>query len=207
MESAAVDFLPSYNLAPTAREPIVRLNEDGRRVLTLAVWDYGKATLRKRPPFFNARSETFVTGEAFAHRRCLVPVNGFYEWAMVNGRKQAFVFVREDREVFSMGGCWQTWHGPGSATELTYVELTTEPTPLVAEIHKRMPLIINRAEEAVYLEGSLAEAQELARPNPMEGFIRFAVGPAVNSTRKDAPELIAPAEKVEVERTLFSLGG
>jgi putative SOS response-associated peptidase YedK len=179
------------------------LNSDGERRIELATWDYrdGKvATLKGRPPFYNARGESMSKSEPFARHRCLLPCDGFYEWLTVEepGRKRPrkvpFLFRREDQQPFAMGGVWSEWHNPAGGTELTYVELTTEPNRLVGEIHNRMSLIIDPKDWPTYLEGSAAEARALVRPNRMEGFERVAVSSKVNSVKNDGPEVIKLAE-------------
>ncbi len=194
------NFPPRWNLPVTERAPIVRLDGAGQRRIELATWDYrdGKvASLKGRPPFYNARGESMGKSEAFARRRCLLPCDGFYEWLTVAepGRKAPkkvpFLFRREDRQPFAMGGVWSEWQNPeGGSTELTYVELTTAPNALVGEIHERMPLIVDRADWGTYLEGSPEAARVLVKPNPMTGFERVVVSPKVNSPRNDGPEVI-----------------
>ena len=92
-------FTPRWNLPVTEREPVVRIDERGSRTLELATWDYRDSkvtTLKGRTPFYNARGETMSKSLAFAERRCLVPVDGFYEWMMIDGKKQPIVFRLED---------------------------------------------------------------------------------------------------------------
>ena len=208
------NFAPRYNLPITERAPIVRLNSEGERRIELATWDYrdGKvATLKGRPPFYNARAESMSKSEPFAQRRCLLPCDGFYEWLTVaeSGRKAPkkipFLFRREGRQPFAMGGVWSEWRNPEGGMELTYVELTTEPNKLVGEIHNRMSLIIDPKDWGTYLEGSADAARKLVRPNAMEGFERVAVSSKVNSVKNDGPEVIEPAEPeaLPVQPTLF----
>jgi putative SOS response-associated peptidase YedK len=197
------NFAPRYNLPITERAPIVRLDGDGHRRIELATWDYrdgSVASLKGRPPFYNARAESMGKSEPFAQRRCLLPCDGFYEWLTVTepGRKTTkkipFLFRREDRQPFAMGGVWSEWHNPEGGTELTYVELTTAPNTLVGEIHNRMSLIIDPADYGTYLKGSADEARRLIGPNPMVGFERVPVCSKVNSVRNDGPEVIEPPE-------------
>ena len=200
------NFAPSYNIPPMAREPIIRMSPGGERIMSIATWDYRDqkvTTLKGRPPFYNAQGEKFKTSAAFATRRCLVPVNGFYEWVTINGAKQAFVFMREDRRSFAMGGVWNTWSSQAADIELTYVELTVAPNKLVGEIHNRMPLLIDEPEWETWLSGPPGEAGGLVRTNPMQGFIRYPVGPSVNSVHNDSPALIEPFELPEPDQQVL----
>ena len=197
------NFAPRWNLPITERAPIVRLDGDRERRIELATWDYrdgSVTTLKGRPPFYNARAESMSKSEPFALRRCLLPCDGFYEWLTVEepGRKTPkkipFLFRREDRQPFAMGGVWSEWRNPEGGTELTYVELTTAPNTLVGEIHNRMSLLIDPKDWGTYLEGSADDARALIRANPMAGFERVTVSSKVNSVKNDGPEVIEPAE-------------
>lgn len=190
------NFPPRWNVAITDRQPIVRLDGEGERRLELATWDYrdGKVTtLKGRAPFYNARGESMSKSDVFAGRRCLVPCDGFYEWADVDGKKQPFAFRRADGEVFAMAGVWSEWQAPKTGEGLlTYVELTVEPGALVKPIHGRAPLIIHRQDWPVYLEGSANAARKLVRPSDLPEFICYPVLPKVNSVKAEGPELIEP---------------
>jgi putative SOS response-associated peptidase YedK len=202
---ATPNFAPRWNLPITERDPIVRMQESGRS-LELATWDYRDdktTTLKGRKPVFNMRGEPMSRSAAFAGRRCLVPCDGFYEWATINGKKFPFAFRREDGEPFAMGGVWSDWRKPEGGSELTYVELTVEPCRLVAEIHARMPLIVDRADWEAWLEGPSEAARGLVKPNPMTEFVRFAVSLKVNSVKNEGPELIEPVRMPEPVHDLF----
>ena len=201
------NFPPRWNVAITDRQPIVRLNTNGKRQLDMATWDYRDEkvkSLKKRPPFYNARGESMSGSEAFAQRRCLVPCDGFYEWAIVDGKKQPFAFRRADGEPFAMGGVWSEWRDPETSESLlTYVELTVEPGALVRPIHGRAPLIIDRHDWAQYLEGTLSEARKLVRPSDMPEFVCYPVSPEVNSVKNEGAHLTTPYQCEPRQPTLI----
>lgn len=186
---------PRFNLCPTDPAPIVRAL-DGVRSLDTATWDYRDAKvteLKGRRPLINVQSERFQNSSAFAERRCLVPVDAFYEFQHIDGKAQPWAFCREDSATFAFGGAWSLWQGP-SETVLTFTLLTTAPSPLVAEVHDRMSLIVDAADWPAWLSGSKAEAVSLLRPNPMREFVRYPVSTKVNSVRNDDPSLLDPVE-------------
>jgi putative SOS response-associated peptidase YedK len=95
----------------------------------------------------NARAETVATAtafrKAFAERRCLVPVDGFFEWEKVGKEKQPYMIAMLDREPFTLAGLWENWKDPESGEWIrTFTIITTEANELVAELHDRMPGII-----------------------------------------------------------------
>jgi putative SOS response-associated peptidase YedK len=187
---------PRWNLCPTDPGPIVRIDEAGDRRLEAAIWDYrdDKVTeLKGRRPLINVQGERFKSSRAFETRRCLVPTNGFYEFARINGKPQPFLFRREDWGVFAFGGAWSMWQGP-QETKLTYTLLTTAPGKLVAEVHERMSLVIDEADWETWLTGTKAQAAELVRPNPLAGFVRYPVSTRANSVRNDDPSLVEPIQ-------------
>lgn len=186
---------PRWNLCPTDAAPIVRL-EAGERRLDSAIWDYRDAKvadLKGRRPLINVQGERFRNSAAFARQRCLVPTDGFYEFTEQNGRKQPFHFRRADGGSFAFGGAWSIWDGPRE-TLVTFTLLTTAPGALVADIHDRMPLVLDPADWDAWLSGTKEQAATLVRPNALTEFVRYPVSTRVNSVRNDDPSLTDPAE-------------
>ncbi len=97
----------------------------------------------------NARAETLTTKpafqEAFARRRCIVPVDAFYEWRRFNGRRQPYVIGRADEEPLAFASLWESWRRPDQAEVeplRTCTIITTGANELVAPLHDRMPAIL-----------------------------------------------------------------
>ena len=100
------------------------------------------------------------------------------------------------------------WRDPETnGTLLTYVELTVEPGGLVKPIHNRAPLIIDRQDWPVYLEGTVNEAHQLVRPSHMPEFVCYPVSPKVNSVKAEGPELAEPMQMPPAQKTLFDHAG
>lgn len=184
---------PRFNVAPSQRASVV-LVRDGARVVDRLRWgfDVGIAT---RP--INAQAERAATSPLFRGalkaRRCLVPVEGFYEWRREGDRKQP-MFIRDaaDRPL-ALAGLWTP--RPKTAEEGTppsFTILTTRPTAFVAPIHDRMPLVLPPDLWARWLEPAPAEPGEvLALLEPPEPVLTaWEVAPLVNSTRNDGPSLL-----------------
>jgi putative SOS response-associated peptidase YedK len=84
--------------------------------------------------------------DAYRSRRCILPVDGFYEWMAIKGAKakQPFAIAMKDGKPFGIGGIWENWRDPASGEWVrTFAAITTPANELVAQIHDRMPLIIH----------------------------------------------------------------
>ncbi|MFW3146772.1 MAG: SOS response-associated peptidase [Thermoplasmatota archaeon] len=112
----------------------------------------------------NARSETVFEKPSFRGpirgRRCLVPVDGFFEFREVGGAKFPYLVRMKDGEPFSLGGIWDIWKGEEDVR--TFSIITTEANPLMRKIHNtkfRMPLMLKREDEALWLDRDLGEGE------------------------------------------------
>jgi putative SOS response-associated peptidase YedK len=134
---------PSYNIAPTDFQPIVRLDRDGQRELTVMRW--GLVPYWAKDPkvgfsTINAKSETFTTSptfrEAMKRRRCLVPAEWFYEWQQMDAKtKQPYAISLHDDSLFAFAGLWERWKDKAKNQVLeTYTVLTTDPNELLESI-------------------------------------------------------------------------
>ena len=208
-----------YNVAPTDPVPIIRHTARVTdRVLSVARWGLvppWSADASGAARMINARAETIATSRAFARsfaeRRCLVPADGWYEWKRNGGAKQPYFMTRTDEASLAFGGIWSTWSSP-SGRLLTFSIVTLPAAGHLAEVHDRMPLVIEPAGWAAWLDG--ADATGLLTPPTAEyaaGILLRPVSPAVGDVRNDGPHLVrevvpAPAASSIVdtgEPTLF----
>ena len=194
---------PRYNLAPTQPLATVRRVDGALRCEALR---WGLVVPRPgRPPepgagHVNARAETVATLPAFRDsarsRRCLVPVDGFYEWRNDGQVAVPFYFERADGGPLAMAGLWATHLGPDGALVPTVCLVTTAPNRDMSPIHGRMPVLVGEADwQAWIAERPLdpATLARLTRPAP-DGSLRLRrVGAEVNRAATDHPGLIAPA--------------
>ena len=194
---------PNYNAAPTDTLPIVRLDRDGRRSLDLLRWGlipyWAKdATMGAR--CINAMAETVATKPAFRDafargQRCIVPVDGFYEWKKISTGKQPYAIVGAAGLPMALAGLWERWNDRAAGeTVQTFTILTTVPNELVAPIHDRMPVILPRDKWAIWLGERPATAEGLRwmilRPCPAELLRVYPVDGRVGNVRNNDPELL-----------------
>jgi len=108
----------------------------------------------------NARAETMHSKKSFSHpaksKRCLIPSTGFFEWQLQGKQKIPWFVYMGNEEIFSMAGIWDRWTNPANGIDYeTFSIVTTEAVGLMEKIHnikKRMPLILEKNEEKLWLE-------------------------------------------------------
>lgn len=202
------NFPPRYNIAPTQDIPIVRLTrERDRRELAMVRWGLIPFFMKEKPkvPHINARGETVdrtpLFREAFAHRRCLVPATGFFEWRHDGDRKQPFRIVMKDREPFAFAGLWEAARPNGERLHSATI-IVTAANDVVAPLHDRMPVILAREDYAKWLDPAteLDEAKALLRPYPAEQMEAYPVSKIVNKYENDTEEVIQPIALDESQR-------
>jgi putative SOS response-associated peptidase YedK len=161
----------------------------------------------------NARAETVsekpAFRKAFSSRRCLLPADGYYEWqaraAGTKGPKQPYFICRPDHGVLAFAGVYELWRDRAIAEDdpaawlwTTAIITTTAPDEL-GEIHDRMPMVIDPASWADWLDPANTDATDvraLLAPAATAGLISYPVSLAVNSVRNNGPELVREAEPV-----------
>ena len=197
------NFAPTWNMAPTRQAPVVRLHpQSGARQLDLLRWGlvphWAKDLKSVRQPI-NARSETAATTpmfrDALLRRRCVVPIDAFYEWqAAGKAGKIPYAIARADGQPMAAAGLWEGWRGPGDEVIRSFTILTTAANAALRHLHERMPVILEAADLPRWLgeTGDAGEAGDFAglmRPSAAE-FRVWRVSTAVNNVRHDRPDLL-----------------
>ncbi|MBW6455856.1 MAG: SOS response-associated peptidase [Trueperaceae bacterium] len=197
-ELDAFAWAPRYNIAPTQTVPIVREGPAGRQRLD-ARWGLVPAWVKDVSSFrallFNARAETVGEKPAFrdaARRaRCVLPASGFYEWRSEGDGKQPYYVRRRDGAPMALAGLYAE-RAAGEPSRSATV-LTTEPNTLLAELHDRMPVILERHALARWLDREahdVFELDDLLRPCASELLEAYPVDRAVGNARIDEARLV-----------------
>src|SRR3984893_9323749 len=141
--SPTPNFAASWNVAPTDNRPIVRYDPKVKhRTLDLMRWGlvpYWAKDIKIGFSTINAMAETIDTKpvfrEAFQRRRCIVPVDNFYERKTLGPKeKQPYAIALADRSLMALAGLWETWRSPGPEVVRSFTIVTTTPNELCAEI-------------------------------------------------------------------------
>ncbi len=191
-----------YNVAPTD-EALVVVQRDERRAITAYRWGlipHWATDAKVGSRMFNARAETLTRSPAFSRafqrRRCLVPVDSFYEWKREGTVRQPYRVVRADGRPIALAGLWAGWHDPATnAVRRTFTIVTTTPNRALADLHDRMPVIVPDDAWGRWLDpdpGDHGELLGLLGPNDEVDLEVYAVNRWVNDVRRDGPALIEP---------------
>ena len=187
---------PRWNVAPSNRMPIVRMDDEGLREMAIARWGLIPSWAKELPKIqpINARAETVPTSgrfrQAFARRRCLVPADGFYEWQGAKPPKQPYFIHLPDDGQFAFAGLWERWKATKDADPLdSYTIITTTPNELMAGIYNRMPVILKPEDYSAWLDNSTPvkhlKSLLACYPDELEA---YPVSTHVNSPMNDDPE-------------------
>jgi putative SOS response-associated peptidase YedK len=198
----APELAPRYNIAPTQPVAVIGVQpKTGRRGLAQLSWGLvPRDALGNERGFINARSETAWQkpsfADAFAHRRCLIPATGFYEWQKLDARRRQPWLIRLAAPgPFAFAGLWEPAAAlPGAKPTCTI--LTTEPNEVARKVHDRMPVILDPADYALWLDPAVevaAELRPLLRPFPAAAMTAYPVSTRVNNPAFDDPACLAPA--------------
>jgi putative SOS response-associated peptidase YedK len=148
----------------------------------------------------NAMAETVDTKpvfrEAFKRRRCLVPIEAFYEWKKVGPKeKQPYAIALADRGLMALAGLWETWRSPAQETVRSFTIITTTPNELCAQVHNRMPVILPPETWSEWLGEDAAEEtnlKTLLSPYPAGLMTLWPVDKRVGNVKNNDASLIEP---------------
>jgi putative SOS response-associated peptidase YedK len=144
----------------------------------------------------NARAEEIdikpAFREAFCQRRCLVPLDSFYEWAKTPTGKQPYAIALKDGGLMAMAGLWVTWRSPEGERIRSFTIATTTPNELCAKLHNRMPVVLKPEAWPMWLgeePADPAHLKALLAPYPSEDMICWPVSARVGNVRNNDPSL------------------
>jgi putative SOS response-associated peptidase YedK len=191
-----------YNIAPT--QPVAVVANNGQKQVEFFRWGLVPFWAKDRSignRMINARSETLAEKPAFRaayrRRRCLVLADGFYEWHKEPGqkRKTPYHIRLKSGSPFAFAGLWESWRSPDEEMVLSCTIITTQPNDLVAAVHHRMPVILDRAAYDLWLDPAERGPQELGswlRPYPSSEMVAYPVSTVVNNPANEVADCVVP---------------
>ncbi|WP_087001659.1 SOS response-associated peptidase [Rhizobium sullae] len=209
------NHFPRYNGAPSLDYPII-IKDLVREPVTMgtvfvsARWGLMPGWMKPggRPPPINARCEGIAANgmfkSAYRSRRCLVPIDGFFEWKDIFGtgkNKQPYAVAMKSGVPFALAGIWEIRRDPADVDIRTFAVITCPANEIMAAIHDRMPVILHPEEYERWLSPE-PDPHELMRPFPSELMTMWPIGKAVGSPKNDNPEIIEEIGP-DPEPTLF----
>jgi len=197
------DLVPSFNIPPGGDVAAVLPNPNSEgRLIHLLKWGLDLPWMQgpqPGPKLINARSETVTEKpafrEAFLHRRCLVPADGFYEWQKRAGGTQPYYFSAKDRQPLALAALWASHEYPGGRRVDSCTVLTTAANSLMRPVHHRMPVILPPEKWQAWLDLTQdpdVDLQGLLKPVASDILQSWPVTREVGQPAFDRPQCIEP---------------
>ena len=198
------DWVAHYNVAPS--QPVAVVTEAVERKVERMRWGLIPAWAKDASigdRLINARSESLAEKPAFrnayAHRRCLILANGFYEWQKLEGPKPIripYYFQLEGGRAFAFAGLWEAWKSPEGQELRSCTIITCQANAIVARVHERMPVIFDREACWKWLDDNrhIPDLQPLLAPYPADKMTAFPVSRLVNDPAHDSKDLVVPVK-------------
>ena len=209
------DWSPRYNIAPT--QPVLVIRQHPKEpVRQISNMRWGLIPHWAKDPSIatstiNAKSETAATKPAFRDplklRRCLIPADGFYEWAKTANGKQPYCFEINNGELFAFAGLWDGWKDSTGNWIRTCSILTTIPNAVTSTVHDRMPVILDPDGYDLWLDPGMqnvAAASELLKPCDARLMRCYPVSSRINHVANDDEECSRPVKVEQNQSNLFS---
>ena len=195
-------FMPRFNISPT--QPVLAIPNDAKNKADFFLW--GLIPSWSKDPtiankLINARGETIAEKPSFRggfkYKRCLIPVDGFYEWKANRGEKTKMPYFihMQDRNPFAFAGLWDEWHSPDGDSIRTCTIITTEPNQLMSSLHNRMPVILDSKDYDKWLDPTPQSPENLLhliKPFPADKMSAYPVSTLVNKPSNDVAECVVP---------------
>jgi putative SOS response-associated peptidase YedK len=202
-EQPPPNFAASWNVAPTDSLPVVRYDaRAGERSLDVMRWGlvpFWAKDIKVGFSNINAKAEGVDTRpafcEAFQRRRCLVPLDNFYEWKKLGRDRQPYAVALADRRLMAMAGLWESWRSPAGERLRSFAIVTTAANELLAPVHDRMPVILGPENWPLWLgeaPASPARLKALLVPYPPDDMVIWPVDGRVGNVKNNDPSLIEP---------------
>ena len=196
-----------YNIPPTL--PIPVLLNNGNYLYAhfgyLPSWAKDKKSMN-----INARSESIFEKvtfrESYKYRRCIIPINGFFEWEIEDKEKTPYFVKGKEKDYLAIAGIWDEYFDNELNMNIVTVALITcDANEKLGKIHHRMPIVLEKKDFKTWLYNeSLKETNTLFKIYPSEKLELYEVTQDVNKVLFDEKSCIKKVEKIKRgQQTLF----
>lgn len=194
-------IVPRYNIAPS--QMVLTVIHDGQKYRAGTIkWGLVPSFAKDEVSSFgmiNAKAETLREKPAFRtalkSKRCVILADGFYEWQKLNSTKQPMRIQIKDQKLFSMAGLWSTFVRPDGSKLYTCAIITCEANELMKNIHDRMPVILDKAAEKIWLnpkEDNPDVLTNLLLPFDSAQMHYYPISNLVNNASNESKDIIKP---------------
>lgn len=184
-----------YNVNPTDDAPVIRM-VDGELELAMMHWwliPRWSKTRKIKYRTFNAVGETVDRAPAFRapyrSQRCLIPVDGYYEWQKGLKPRPPHYVYRQDGAPMTFAGLWEHWERDGDSI-FSCTIITTAPNTMLSRLNHSMPVVLDPNDFEWWMTGSPHEVKALLKPCPDDWIDFYRVPFTVNDPRNEGLELI-----------------
>jgi putative SOS response-associated peptidase YedK len=191
--------IPNFNVAPTHMMPVVT-NSDAEHI---SIFKWGLIPFWAKDPkignsMINARIESVKDKNTYKSiiekKRCLVPLDGFYEWKKSGKLKIPYRIQVTDQEIFSCAGLWDSWKSSNGDIINSFTIITLPANEFMLPIHDRMPAILLPEQEYYWLKGEITSVNvdSFLCQYPSNHMKMYPVSEDVNNVRNNSEYLIEP---------------
>ena len=163
------DYTASYNIAPS-QEVLAVVNDGTKNRLGFLKWGLIPPWAKDAKigyKMINARAETAAEKPSFRHafkkKRCIILADSFYEWQRTDEGKIPMLVKLKSGEPFAFAGLWESWKSPDGKTVNTCTILTTGANELMGTIHDRMPVVLSKEGEKIWLDPRIEDPEVLGK--------------------------------------------
>ncbi|MEO0411643.1 MAG: SOS response-associated peptidase [Pseudomonadota bacterium] len=193
-----------YNIAPTQDILVYSIREEIGPCLLPMRWGLVPTWMKEIPPtpVFNARAETihekpFFRGP-YRHHRCLIPANGWYEWADLDGERRPYVMASDNYAPLVFAGLCDLWSGADGQSYLLSAAIVTRPSVGHLEnVHHRMPLLLSEEGQRLWMDHRNFRPPDPLNADLLDDLEAMSIRPAnrdVGNVRNDGPRLLDPGD-------------
>jgi putative SOS response-associated peptidase YedK len=190
-------MFPRFNASPGQMLPVITNEKPD----TIVQHKWGLVPFWAKDPaigfkMINARSETIQEKASFRtsfkKRRCLVLADSFFEWKKTGKDKIPYRIMLKNEEPFAMAGLWEIWKNEKGDEVRTFTIITTSPNKLCEDVHNRMPCILDKKEEKLWIDMQIPEdaAIDMLKSYTEKKMKMYQVSTLVNSAKNNVCEII-----------------
>ena len=199
------EYKPRYNISP-GQKVLAVINDGMNNRAGKFHWGWVPSWSKDENIGFsliNARAETLSEKPAFRSsyykKRCVIVVDGFYEWDRKGKEKIPYHFKLKEKQLISIAGLWSTYVKKDGSKLYSCAIVTTEANELMSKIHNRMPVILSKMDEKVWLDPVITDKvclDAVLNSFPADGMEAFEVSRIVNNVKNESIECIIPIKKL-----------
>lgn len=202
---SGLNFPPRYNIAPTQDIVVYSIQEEIGACLVPMRWGMVPSWSKEMPntAVFNARAETLNEKPFFRagyrHHRCLIPADGWYEWADLGDGKKPYRMRHEEAVPLVFAGVSDSWTGPDGQSFLLSAAIVTRPAvDHLSNVHGRMPLLLSSEGMALWMDHANQRPPSGLNSALLPDLEMISIAEAngaVGNVRNDGVELLSPNQQ------------